>query len=102
VSTSTGSDSHRYPVHPSFRIPEHAHDSPRTGGALATDITGAGGGGGGSAGPLAVTDGTTTVSAVSAIDFTSGATVTDLGGGMAGVAITGGGGGRTFAFFMGG
>lgn len=39
-----------------------------------------------------VTDGTTTVTNPSTIDFTSGATVTNLGGGVAGVAVTGGSG----------
>lgn len=38
-------------------------------------------------GTLTVTDGSTTVAAGS-IDFTSGATVTDLGGGVAGVAVS--------------
>ena len=37
-----------------------------------------------------VTDGVTTVLPTSEIDFTSGATVTDLGGGVAGIAISGG------------
>jgi hypothetical protein len=47
---------------------------------------------GGTGGTLGggVTDGTTTVAPASTIDFTSGATVTDLGGGIAGVAVTGG------------
>lgn len=44
---------------------------------------------------LSVTDGTTTVASVSELDFTSGATVTDGGGGIAQIAITGGGGGGT-------
>jgi hypothetical protein len=48
------------------------------------------GGGGGS---LSVTDGTHTVNPATEIDFTSGATVTDGGSGIAQVAITGGGGG---------
>lgn len=43
------------------------------------------GGGGGS---LSVTDGTTTVDAVTELDFTSGATVTDGGGGIAQIATT--------------
>lgn len=42
-------------------------------------------GGGGS---IEVTDGVTTVNPTSEIDFTAGATVTDLGGGVAGVAIS--------------
>lgn len=42
---------------------------------------------------LTVTDGITTVTPVTEIDFTSGATVTDGGGGVADVAIGGGGGG---------
>ncbi len=42
---------------------------------------------------LAVTDGITTVDPTDTIDFTSGATVTDGGGGLAQVAITAGGGG---------
>jgi len=37
-----------------------------------------------------VTDGVTTVLPTSEIDFTSGATVSDLGGGVAGIAISGG------------
>lgn len=41
---------------------------------------------------LTVTDGSTTVTNVDKIDFTSGATVSNLGGGTAGVAISGGGG----------
>jgi len=48
--------------------------------------------GAGSAYVLTVTDGVTTVTPVTAIDFTSGATVTNLGGGTAGVAVSGGGG----------
>jgi hypothetical protein len=40
---------------------------------------------------VAVSDGTTTVAAASTIDFTSGATVTDAGSGIAHVAIEGGG-----------
>ena len=57
--------------------------------ALGTGVP-SGGGGGGSLG--SVTDGTTTVSPATGIDFTSGAAVTDLGGGVAGVAVTGGSG----------
>lgn len=45
------------------------------------------GGGGGS---LSVTDGSTTVSSVTSIDFTSGATVSNGGAGVADVAISGG------------
>ena len=41
-------------------------------------------GGGGS---ISVTDGSTTVNPATEIDFTSGAVVSDLGGGVAGVAI---------------
>ena len=48
------------------------------------------GGGGGS---ISVTDGTHTVAAATKIKFTSGATVSDAGGGEADVAIAGGGGG---------
>lgn len=48
------------------------------------------GGGGGSS--LTVTDGITSVSSVTTIDFTSGATVTSGGAGIADVAVTGGGG----------
>lgn len=48
---------------------------------------------GGSGSTLVVTDGITTVTGVTTLDFTSGATVTDGGGGTADVAITGGGGG---------
>jgi hypothetical protein len=44
---------------------------------------------------LAVTDGATTVTNTSTIDFTSGAAVSNLGGGIAGVSISGGGGGVT-------
>ena len=40
-----------------------------------------------------VTDGSTTITNAAAIDFTSGATVSDLGGGVVGVSISGGGGG---------
>ncbi len=46
--------------------------------------------GGGSS--LTVEDGSTTVTGVTTIDFTSGATVSNLGGGVAGVAVSGGGG----------
>jgi hypothetical protein len=42
-------------------------------------------------GELTVTDGTTTLDPVTEIDFTSGATVTDGGDGIAQVAVTGGG-----------
>jgi hypothetical protein len=45
-----------------------------------------GGGTGGSA--LTVTDGTTSVTHTSTLDFTSGVVVTDLGGGTAGAAVT--------------
>ncbi len=48
---------------------------------------------GGSGSSLTVTDGITTVTPVTTIDFTSGATVTDGGGGTADVAITAGGSG---------
>lgn len=41
---------------------------------------------------LTVTDGSTTVYGVTTIDFTSGATVADVGGGTVNVAISGGGG----------
>ena len=65
-------------------------DAPTTGQVLAWDgSTWCPASAGGS---LAVTDGITTVTPVSEIDFTSGATVTDLGGGVAGVAISGGSG----------
>lgn len=47
-------------------------------------------GGGGS---ISVTDGSTTVDPCTDIEFTSGAVVTDAGGGLAQVAISGGGGG---------
>lgn len=49
-------------------------------------------GGSGSGTALTVTDGITPVVNVSTINFTSGATVTNGGGGQANVAITGGGG----------
>lgn len=78
-----------------FRIPVHGHTHPRNGGALADGVggggSGGGGGGGGGGSIVAVTDGITTVSPASEVNFTSGATVTDLGGGIAGVAIGGGG-----------
>ena len=66
-------------------------DSPKSDnyGALKITITG----GPQPPGTLAVTDGSTTVSGVSEVDFTSGATVTDGGGGVAQVAVSGGGGG---------
>lgn len=47
----------------------------------------------GGTGSITVTDGSTTVTSVTTIDFTSGATVTNGGGGQANIAITGGGGG---------
>lgn len=47
-----------------------------------------GGGGGGGGTSLTVTDGTTSVASVGTIDFTSGATVTNAGGGQANVAIS--------------
>lgn len=52
--------------------------------------SGSGGGGGGS---ISVTDGTTTVNPATVLDFTSGATVTNGGGGTAQVAVSGGGSG---------
>ena|ERR1700733_4922594 len=55
--------------------------------ALLVKLVGAGGGT-----VTTITDGTTTVTDATTIDFTSGATVTNLGGGVAGVAITGGSG----------
>lgn len=78
---------------PDYRIPVHGHTHPRNGGALSTDLLGGGSaGGGGSGGAIvAVTDGITTVSPASEVDFTSGAVVSDLGGGIAGVAIAGAG-----------
>lgn len=54
------------------------------------EITGAGGGGG-SGSPLTVTDGITPVVNVTTLDFTSGATVTSGGAGVANVAISAGG-----------
>lgn len=82
---------------PSFRIPLHAHVNPRTGGMVGQGTGGgggstSGGGGGGGSSPLTVSDGITSVASVTEIDFTSGATVTDLGGFKAGVAVSGGGG----------
>jgi len=53
-------------------------------------ISSATGGGGGS---ISVTDGVTTVNPATQVNFTSGATVSDGGGGVADVAISGGGGG---------
>ena len=41
-------------------------------------------------GSISVTDGSTTVSPASSVDFTSGATVSDLGSGVAGVVVSGG------------
>lgn len=55
-------------------------------GAAVWDAVGSGGGG-----SISVTDGTTTVNPCSSIDFTAGATVTNAGGGVAEVAISGGG-----------
>lgn len=52
---------------------------------------GGGGSGGGSGSSLTVTDGITPVVNVTTLDFTSGATVTNGGGGTANVAIAGGG-----------
>lgn len=77
-----------------FRIPVHGHTHPRNGGALSADATSGGSGGGGGSSPtgIEVTDGSTTVSPASVVDFTSGAVVSDLGGGIAGVAISGGSG----------
>lgn len=49
------------------------------------------GGGGSGGGSLTVTDGITPVVNVTTIDFTSGATVTNGGGGVANVASAGGG-----------
>lgn len=49
-------------------------------------VSGTGGGG-----TIVVTDGSTTVNNVTTIDFTSGAIVTDLGGGIVGIAVSGGG-----------
>lgn len=50
---------------------------------------------GGSGTSLTVTDGITTVTSVTTIDFTSGAVVTDGGGGTAEVAVSGGSSGIT-------
>ena len=55
--------------------------------ALLVKLVGAGGGT-----VTTITDGVTTVTGATTIDFTSGATVTNLGGGVVGVAITGGSG----------
>lgn len=55
--------------------------------AITVPSSGAGGG------SISVTDGSTTVDPCTDIEFTSGATVTDAGGGLAQVAISGGGGG---------
>lgn len=52
--------------------------------AAATGNSGGSGSGGGS---ISVIDGSTTVNPATEIDFTSGVVVTDLGGGVAGVAI---------------
>lgn len=46
---------------------------------------------GGSGGEITVTDGTHTVTDTTEINFTSGAVVTNAGGGVANVAISGGG-----------
>ncbi len=55
----------------------------------------------GSGAALTVTDGSTTVNPVTTIDFTSGAVVTDGGGGTANVAISASGGGsNAFAWFI--
>jgi hypothetical protein len=56
-------------------------------GAADWQLEGAGGGG-----DISVTDGTTTVDPCTAVEFTSGAVVTDAGGGLAEVAISGGSG----------
>lgn len=55
------------------------------------DIVQPGGGGGGT--PLSVTDGVTTVSSVSILDFVSGAVISNGGAGQANIAISGTGGG---------
>ena len=61
-----------------------------TGAAGPTGATGVGATGATGAGAaLTVTDGSTTVTSAGTIDFTSGATVTDGGGGLAEVVITG-------------
>ena len=49
--------------------------------------------GGGGSGSITVTDGVTTLTGVTTVDFTSGATVTSGGAGIADVAISGGGSG---------
>jgi hypothetical protein len=49
------------------------------------------GAGGGAGSGVDVTDGVTTVTGMTSIDFTSGATVTDAGGGVAEIAISGSG-----------
>lgn len=61
--------------------------------ATATTPSGGGGGGGGGGAPAAlqVTDGTTTVTSVTDIDFVSGATVASGGGGRANVTSVGSG-----------
>lgn len=46
----------------------------------------------GGGGTLSVTDGITTVNPASSLNFTSGATISNLGGGTAGIAISGGSG----------
>jgi hypothetical protein len=46
-----------------------------------------------------VTDGVTSVTNASTIDFTAGGTVTNLGGGVAGVSISGGGGSSGVSFY---
>lgn len=51
---------------------------------LLVDVTGG-------TGSITVTDGITTVTSVTELNFTSGATITDLGGGIVGIAISGGG-----------
>ena len=56
-------------------------------------VTAASNGSGGGGGSLTVEDGTTTVASVTTLKFTSGATVSTSGAGVADVAITGGGGG---------
>ncbi len=59
--------------------------NPNTGGVIVIPCCGGGGG----SFVLTVTDGITTVTPVTEVDFTSGAVVTDLGGGIAGVDVTG-------------
>jgi hypothetical protein len=56
---------------------------------------------GGNPGLDSVTDGTTTVAPATSIDFTSGATVTDGGSGVAQVAVGGGVAGSVFAEISG-